>query len=104
MGQHDNMYLKSFGPHRSGAPSVPDRALEFIWFGLAGIGVTVAAILAVYVCIELEMPTAAWSLLPMALFSCFFIWPAMRARSVRQKAEIEFVRYQEGSKRTNLEL
>lgn len=88
----------------SGAPIVPDRAAEFIWAGITVFGVALSAVIALYVWIELQLPEAVWSLVPMALFSCVFIWPALKARNKRLAAAIEMKRYRSGVQKAASEI
>ena len=89
---------------RSGAPIVPDKALELIWAGAALSGVLLSVVLALCLWIELQLPEAVWSLVPMALFSCLFIWPALRARKKRLASTTALERYRSGIQKAASEL
>ena len=88
------MSFGDFGPHKSGKPTVPGRAEEFMWLGLAVVGVAVTAILAGYIWIALQMPEAVWSVIPMAALSVCFVWPSCKARKKRIATAVALASYE----------
>jgi hypothetical protein len=85
-------------------PTVPDRAEEYLWAGLTVFGIVTTFALALYILIELEWLDGALSLIPMAIFSCLLLWPAVRARKKRLVAAAELERYRIGVRKAASEI
>jgi hypothetical protein len=96
MKQPRERNFRVFGPDRSGAPVVPDRSRELIFLLAGGMLAALWLALMGYIWLDLQMPEAALSLLPVLIGPCLFIVPAVAARRKRLKAKAAFARFQEG--------